>query len=161
MSPRWRFRPKSLKAESLEAPMDPRWKIMGPEEEKRLHEKRLEEHRRFRPLGPRTRRRFLRLGGATTLVFVAIGFLFVGRVWWAYPVVGFLLGLVVTFLRPPDMMLAILYGGAGFVVILGGFGWHVGSGLEMLLLGFGTVIFTVMGWVVGMDEDLRRLDGED
>ncbi len=161
MSDAPKFKPKSLKAESIEAPLEARWKILGPEEAKKLHEKAIDEHRRFRRFGPRTQKRALRLGLGGLLVFTAITWPLVGRFFWPAPLLGLFAGLVVTALRPPDTTLALLYGGAGFTSLLGGYGWSVHSAFEMICLAGGTLIFSAIGWGVGLGEDLRRLDGTE
>jgi hypothetical protein len=157
-----KFTPKPLSAESVEAPRERRWDVMGEAEAKRLHAQRLAEHRRFAPWGPRTRKRLLRHGVTSVLVFVFVGWgLLLAFPHPLVPLVGLVVGVVVTFVRLPDMTYAPLYGAAGFLVIAVAAGDALRSVFGMIQLGFGTLLFAALGAVVASDEDLRRLDGED
>jgi hypothetical protein len=157
-----KFTPKALRAESVEAPRERRWDVMGEAEAKRLHQQRLAEHRRFAAWGPRTKKRLIRHGVTSVLIFLFAGWgLLMAFPDPLVPVIGLVVGLVATYVRLPDLMYAPLYGAAGFGLIAICLRDSLQSAFGMIQLGFGTLLFASLGAVVGADEDLRRLDGED
>lgn len=152
-----KFKPKSLPRESVEAPMQPHWRVMGSEEEKRLHAQAVEEHRRFSPSSRRNRRRFLRY-----VVVSAIGF---GVGGWAvaqdnlksflvFAGVGSLVGALFSWWRPIDFLAGLIYAAFG---LLGG----LLVGAHLLIAVLASLWFGIIGIAVGRQVEMRRMDGED
>jgi hypothetical protein len=157
VSPAPRFRPKALSRESVEAPLEPHWRLMGPEEEKRLHRLAVAEHRRFRPFGPRWRGRMVHYGLGTAAGFAIAGFLLVSaspHVAATFAAVGLLLGAGVAILRPLDFLCGTLYGIAGFAAT-------AASGLHLLLAVLAGGAAFGIGIAIGRGEEFKRVDGED
>jgi hypothetical protein len=151
----------ALRAESVEAPLERRWDVMGPEEAWRLHEKRLAEHRRFARWSPRTRRRLLRHGLGTAVAWTVAGTIALTDFRWIVPATGLLMGLAVALVRMPDLAVPVLYGAAGFAMLALALGREMGTLGGVWRFAFGSFFFVMLGVLVAKDEEFRRLDGED
>jgi hypothetical protein len=158
------FKPKPLPRISVDVPMEARWKVMGPEDAKRLHERAQEQHERFRPMGARRRRRLVRYVLGTALGFAAIGFLFVAGDFttiWVHFLVGMPLGAVVAWTYPGDFTTGALYAVAGFVATVLRRPMH-GSPVAAVL--FGCLVALLMGCIgiaLGGAEANKRMDLEE
>ena len=151
-----KFRPKALSKASLEAPMEPRWKVMGPDEAKRLHAAALAQHHRFNPFGPRLRKRFATITIGTSVAFIVLGWLMVSgtmRVFLPFGGVGLALGAVVAILRPYDFLAGALYALAALVAALM---MHT----PLLLAMLAAMGFYCIGIMTGRVEEGKALDGE-
>jgi hypothetical protein len=155
------FKPKKLDRESIEAPLEPQWRAMGPEQERRLLEKSREEYRRFQAFGPRARRRVRVYMLGTAAGFAVIGWFLIDgslRAIWIFGAVGAGLGLGVALLRPTDFLCGLLYAIAGLVASL----LHRGGGRAGMLMALLTAFcFGCIGIACGRAEDYRRTDGDD
>ena len=157
MSEPRKFRPKRLRAESVQAPLRPEWKVMGEQEAHRLHEQAVADHRRFQWFGPRMRRRLLRYVVGTAVGFAVIGWLFVtGDVatFVTFFLVGIPLGAVVAVMRPLDFTAGALYALAALVAM---FLTH----RHLLLAALAALLFGSLGIAIGRGEEMKRLDLED
>lgn len=156
------FKPKKLGRESLDTPLEPQWRVMGADQEKRLHERTVEQYRRFQVWGPRMRRRLRIYVLGTAAGFAVVGWLFLLATWrtlWIFGGVGAALGAVVAVLRPSDFLCGLLYaltGLAGSVILMR----NVGLGAIGIVLSC-TLFFFVVGVALGRVEEFKRLDGED
>jgi len=151
-----KFKPKALGRESVEAPMEPHWKVMGPKAEKELHAKAQAQHRRFQTFAPLSRRRLLLYvpGTAAGFAFLAWFFLRASLQTLAiFGAVGAVLGAAVAWFRPLDFTAGALYMLAG---LLGAF--LLGTQILMSLL-FG-MLSACVGLVIGRAEEWKRYDGE-
>ena len=156
MSEPERFKPKPLDRESLDVPLDPRWKVMGPEEEARLHARAVADHRRFQPLNPRMRRRLIVYVLGTAVGFALLGWLFLSASWRALAIfagAGAALGAAVAWLRPSRFTTSGLYAVAGLV------GSYV-LGTHALLALLTGMLCASVGVLMGVLEELKRFDGE-
>ena len=156
MSDDRKFKPKPLSKASLEAPMEARWKVMGPEEAKRLHQLAQSEHHRFNPCGPRLRTRFLKVSIGTAVSFVLLGLLLISWSWRVIPtfgLAGFLLGAVVAIFRPYDFLAGLLY---GLACLIAGF-WQ---GAHLVLLVPAAFLVACLGIEMGRVEQGKVFDGE-
>ena len=156
-----RFRPKRLRAESVEAPLEPQWKVMGAEQSRELHEEALAQHRRYAFLGPRWRRRMTRYVVGTVVGFGFLGWLLVGGDWptvRSFLLVGAPLGAIVGHWRPLDFTAGALYALAAMVAsILAG----RTNALTMLLMMMAGLVCGCIGIALGRVEEGKRLDLED
>ncbi len=151
-----RFHPKPLPKASVEAPLEARWKVMGDEEARRLHQVAQAEHRRWARFGPVSRKRFLVAVIGSSVGFAALGWLFISgnvRSLLYFGVAGAVLGVVNAVVRPAEFLTGLFYALAGFtaVVMMGG---HVFQGV-LAAFCLGTI-----GIAVGTTESLKRIDGE-
>jgi hypothetical protein len=156
------FKPKKLDRESLETPLEPQWRVMGPDAEHRLHEKSKAQYRRFRSFGARSRRRVRVYTLGTAIGFAAIAWLLIDaslRTIWVFGGVGAALGIVVAILRPTDYLCGLLYGMAG----LAGYWWlRPGGGRVGVLMAMLTLLcFGTIGIACGRVEEFKRIDGDD
>jgi hypothetical protein len=156
------FKPRKLDRESLEAPLEPQWRVMGAEQEQRQYEKSKAQYRRFQTLGPRTRRRLRVYVLGTSVGFACIAWLLIDasfRSLWVFGGVGAVLGAAVAFLHPTDFLCGLLYGVAGLV---GYFLLRPGSGHAGILMALLTLMcFGTIGIACGRAEESKRMDGED
>ncbi len=151
-----RFKPKPLSKASIEAPMEPRWKVMGPDEERRLHALAQAEHHRFNPFGPRLRKRFLTISIGTSVAFMVLGWLVVSgttRVFLPFGGVGLALGAIVAITRPYDYLAGALYALAS---VTAGFVMHA----SLFVVFASAMIFYTIGITTGRVEEGKALDGE-
>ena len=151
------FKPKSLTRESVEAPMQPGWRVMGEDEERRLHENALAEHRRYATWNPRFRRRVVKYVVGTAIGFAIAGYLFVlghASTLLAFAAVGAVLGVIVAWWRPTDFTASMLYVAAGLV---GGALAHASFFFTVL----GALWLGIVGIIVGRGEEMKRVDFED
>lgn len=152
--PKWKPRP--LSKASIEAPLEPRWKVMGPDEEKRLHAVAQAEYHRLNPLGPRLRKRFLSITIGTSVAFMILGWLLVSgttRVFLPFGGIGLGLGAVVAILRPYDFLAGALY---AFASVTAGFVMHA----HLFVTLASAMIFYTIGIMTGRVEEGKALDGE-
>lgn len=136
--------------------MEAHWKVMGPEEAKRLHEHALAEHHRFNPFGPRLRTRFLKVSLGTSLAFVVMGLLLISWSWRVIPpfaAAGFLLGALVAMFRPYDFLAGFLYAGA---CVVAGSIHHA----HPVLLVPAALAFLIVGIAMGRVEQGKVIDGD-
>lgn len=157
------FKPAKLPLESVEAPLEPHWRVMGAEQEKKLHEKAVAEFHRYRLLGPRMRRRLRIYVLGTAAGFAAVGWFFISgstRALWVFGGLGALVGAVVAWLRPTDFLCGLIYAFAGVTAQVAMFR-DVGGRALMMMVVLGALFFGIVGIVCGRMEEFRRLDGED
>jgi hypothetical protein len=156
------FKPKNLDRESLEAPLEPQWRVMGADQEKRLYEKSREDYRRFQVFGPRMRRRLRIYVLGTAAGFAAVGWFAISgtlRSLLVFGGLGALLGAVVAFLRPSDFLCGLLYAITAIVAELVVF---KGGGLGALIMIMSSALFFgIVGIACGRMEEFKRFDGED
>jgi uncharacterized membrane protein YjjP (DUF1212 family) len=159
------FNPKPLPRVSVEVPMEPRWKVMGAEDAKRLHERAQAQHERFRPMGARRRRRFVRYVLGTAIGFAAIGFLFVAgdfRTIWVHFLVGMPLGAIVAWTDPGDFATGALYAAAGFLATVLRRPFHGWSELAALLMAcLVALLMGCIGIALRRAEENKRMDLEE
>lgn len=158
MSRPGRFRPKRLRAESVEAPLEPQWKVMGEEEAQRLHEKSLAQHRRLAPLGGRWRRRMVRYVVGTAVGFGLLGWFLIGSDWAtlrSYTITGIPLGALVALWRPLDFTAGSLYALAGMSASL------FAGRTNLLMVMLAGLVCGCIGIALGRVEEGKRLDLED
>jgi hypothetical protein len=151
-----KFKPKPLSKASIEAPMEARWRVMGPDEARRLHAVAQSEHRRFNPFGPRLRKRFLTISIGTSVAFMVLGWLVVSgtsRVFLPFGGVGLALGAVVAIVRPYDYLAGALYALASLAAALV---MHVPLFVTFAAAG----VFYMIGITTGRVEEGKSLDGE-
>ncbi len=156
MSDPSRFHPKPLPKASVEAPLEARWKVMGDEEARRLHERAQAEHRRWARFGPVSRKRFLVAVIGSSVGFALLGWLFISgntRSLLYFGVAGAFLGVVNAVVRPAEFLTGLFYALAGLVAVLK-MGGHI---LQGILAAF---CLGVIGIAVGTTESLKRLDGD-
>jgi hypothetical protein len=145
-----------LSRASVEAPLDPRWKILGPEEAARLHRRRQAEHARWNLLGPRNRRRFLRYFLGTAVGFAGLAWLVIGadaRTLLLGAGAGALVGTAMAVLRPSEYLAGGLYG-------LAGLGTAFAAGRHPLLALLAAMMIGCVGLALGRLEELKRFDQE-
>ena len=151
-----RFHPKPLPKASVEAPLEPRWKIMGDEEARRLHAVAQAEHRRWARFGPVSRKRLLVSVIGSSIGFAVLGWLFVSgntRALVYFGVAGAFLGVINAIVRPAEFLTGLFYALAAFVAVLKMGGHVIQAGLAAFCLGS-------IGIAVGTTESLKRIDGE-
>lgn len=153
-----KFRPKSLKSESLEVPMRPEWNVMGAAEAQRLHEEALARHRKFQPFAQRIRKRLIRYVVGTTVASAFLCWFFVTglpKTVLFFALAGIPLGAAVAILRPNDFLTGLLYAVAALTAIL------CAGGTNVQMAAMAALLFGCIGIAVGRGEEMKRFDLED
>ena len=152
--PKWK--PKPLSKASIEAPLEARWKAMGPDEAKRLHAVAQAEHHRFNPFSPRLRKRFLTITIGTSVAYMILGWLVVSgtsRVFLPFGGIGLALGAIVAITRPYDYLAGALYALAS---VTAGVLMHA----SLFVTFASAMVFYTIGITTGRVEEGKALDGE-
>ena len=156
MSEPKKFKPKALSRESLDVPVEPHLKVMGPKAEKELHEKALEQHRRYKVFGPRQARRLRLYVPGTAVFFALVGWLFLQGTWRAFGIfglVGAFLGAAVALLHPREFAACALYLLAALIAT------YLLDMPMSVCLRF-SVLVSLIGVAVGRSEQMKWMDGE-
>ena len=151
-----KFTPKALDSKALDVPIDPKWKVMAPEDQERLRAQAQAEHERFDPRGSRMRKRFLRCVLGTAVGFAILAWVFCLASWRTLAIFGGLgavLGAFVAWLRPRDVLTALLYTIAAFV------GAHF-IGASLMMTGMFALLAGSIGMLIGRSEEWRAYDGD-
>jgi len=103
-------------------------------------------------LGPRLRKRLVRVVPGMAIVFLVVGWLFVGTGVWVFPLVGAAVGVYASFRRPEEAVLGSVAAAAGFGTTLAVAGFR--PGLHWVLV---IASCAVAGAVTAIDDRLSGL----